>query len=158
MNREVLHIGIRESGTTRVLKLTGELDSYTSDRLRSISETWIPGANKVVVNLDKLEYIDSSGLAALVGLWVKSRDNGVEMVLSCRNRRVQKIMEITGLSRLFGLDGAKVAAGIVPQSTYNTAAMMPATRISAVAKGSAYGETIIGSGGPLSGGTMRKAV
>ncbi len=141
MNKEVLHIGIRESGTTRVLKLTGELDSYTSDRLRSISETWIPGARKVVVNLDKLDYIDSSGLAALVGMWVRARDNGVELVLTCRNRRVNKIMEITGLSKLFAPDGLQFATGIIPQSVYGTAGMVPAARMTSAAQPSTLGST-----------------
>ena len=118
MNEEVLHIEIRESGTTRVLKLTGELDSYTSDRLRSICETWMPGARKVVVNLDRLDYIDSSGLAALVGMWVRARDTGVELALTCRNRRINQIMEITGLSRLF--------TPIIPQSAYSALGMVPA--------------------------------
>jgi anti-sigma B factor antagonist len=133
MNREVLHIGIRESGTTRVLKLTGELDSYTSDRLRSICETWMPGARKMVVNLDKLQYIDSSGLAALVGMWVRARDSGVELVLTCRNRRVNQIMEITGLSRLFAPDGSRLATGIIPQSAYTAAGMVPAAATLATA-------------------------
>ena len=107
MNREVLRIGVKEKGTTRVLSLTGELDSYTSDRLRSISETWIPGSRKLIVNLDKLDYIDSSGLAALVRMWVMARDNGSQMLLKCRNSRILRILEITGLSNLFILDGAK---------------------------------------------------
>lgn len=152
MNNEVLHIGIRESGTTRVLKLTGELDSYTSDRLRSISETWIPGARKVVVNLDKLDYIDSSGLAALVGMWVRARDNGVELVLACRNRRVKQIMEITGLSRLFALGGPAIATGIIPQSAYGAAGMVPAARMTSAARPST-----ISTVGTLGGMTTRKA-
>lgn len=122
MNREVLHIGVKDKGTTRVLSLTGELDSFTSDRLKSISETWIPGSRRLIVNLDKLDYIDSSGLAALVRIWVMARENGVQMVLKCRNGRILRILEITGLSNLFVLDGAKkrsatsvrVAAGLTP--------------------------------------------
>ena len=143
MNKEVLHIEIRESGTTRVLKLTGELDSYTSDRLRSICETWLPGARKVVVNLDKLDYIDSSGLAALVGMWVRARDSGVELALTCRNRRINQIMEITGLYRLF----TPVATGIIPQSAYGAVGMVPAAaKLTAAVQPNAIGraDTIAG--------------
>lgn len=102
MNREVLRIGMKEKGSTRIIRLSGELDSYTSHRLRGISEAWIPGAGRVIVNLDRLEYVDSSGLAALVRMWVTARNSGVEMVFACRNHRIRRILEITGLSNLFG--------------------------------------------------------
>jgi hypothetical protein len=65
----------------------------------------------VVVNLDKLEYVDSSGLAALVRMWVTARDFGVRMVFECRSRRINQILEITGLSGLFDVTGAKAAPG-----------------------------------------------
>lgn len=158
MNKEVLHICIRESGTTRVLKLTGELDSYTSDRLRTISNTWIPGVRKVVVNLDKLEYIDSSGLAALVGMWVKARDSGVELVVTCRNRRVNKIMEITGLSKLFGLAGAQIGTGFIPQPAYSAAGMVTAAQLAtAAAPPAVYSDPMIGTAVSVGGSVTRKA-
>ena len=135
MNREVLHIGVKDKGTTRVLSLTGELDSFTSDRLRSISEIWIPGSRRLVVNLDKLDYIDSSGLAALVGMWVMARDNGAEMVLKCRSSRILRIFEITGLSNLFVLDGAKKrSATTVPVAS----ALTPANRLGPQPGSAAY--------------------
>lgn len=101
MDKEVLHIGVMEKGGTRVLKLTGELDSYTSDRLSTLSKTWVDGSEKVIVNLDGLEYIDSSGLAALVGLWVRVNEAGASMQLSCQNPRINRVLEITGLLGLF---------------------------------------------------------
>jgi anti-sigma B factor antagonist len=135
MNREVLHIGVKDKGTTRVLSLTGELDSYTSNRLKSISEIWIPGSRRLVVNLDKLDYIDSSGLAALVRMWVMARDNGAEMVLKCRSTRILRILEITGLSNLFVLDGAEKR----PSPTVGVpAALTPTNRLGPQPGSTAY--------------------
>lgn len=108
MKGEVLHIGLSEKGGTRVLRLTGELDSYTTDRLSGIAKSWVSGAKKMVVNLDQLEYIDSSGLAALVGMWVRARDNDASLVISCHNPRIQRIMEITGLLNLFNFEEAEI--------------------------------------------------
>lgn len=123
MNREVLHIGVSENGGTRVLRLTGELDSYTSDRLTGISKTWIPGARKVIVNLDKLEHIDSSGLSALVGMWVKARDARARMVVSCQNPRIHRILEITGLLNLFNVDGAEPDPDVAADTGYSQMAL-----------------------------------
>lgn len=129
MNREVLHIGVMEKGATRVLKLTGELDSYTSDRLTGISRTWIHGAQKVIVNLDGLDYIDSSGLAALVGMWVKAKYSGTQMVVSCQNARIQRVLEITGLLNLFKLDSTEVETKVTPDVTYSSPAIGPASEL-----------------------------
>lgn len=104
MNTEVLHIGVRESEGTRVLKLTGELDRYSSDRIKTISDTWVNGAKRVSVNLDDLQYIDSAGLSALVWMWIEAKDRGVEMIMSCNNQRIYRVLEITGLVKLFILE------------------------------------------------------
>ena len=109
MNGEILHIGMSERGGTRVLRLTGDLDSYTSDRLSGIAKTWVKGAKKLVVNLDGLEYIDSSGLATLVGMWVRARDSHASFVIMCQNPRIRRIMEITGLLNLFSFEEAELA-------------------------------------------------
>jgi stage II sporulation protein AA (anti-sigma F factor antagonist) len=111
MNTEVLHVGVRDCGDTRVLSLAGELDSYSSERIMAASETWINGANRVSVCLDDLQYIDSSGLSALVWMWTEARDRGVEMVISCNSPRVHRVLEITGLLKLFTLESATTTCG-----------------------------------------------
>lgn len=106
MSNEVLHIGVSESDGARVLRLIGELDSYTSSRLSGISRTWINGADKIILNLDGLEYIDSAGLSVLVSLWLKAKNRGAQMTVSCLSPRVRTVFEITGLINLFSLDNS----------------------------------------------------
>jgi|GEM_PF-413281 len=106
MGSEVLQIGISEIGGTHVVKLTGELDSYTSPRFGEASKKLLDSAQKVLVNLDGLEFIDSSGLAALVGLWVSAKERGISFLLSCQNPRIYRVLEITGLLNLFTIVGA----------------------------------------------------
>jgi len=106
MEDEVLRIGITENGDTCVLRLSGELDSYTSDRLSGFPLTWTLNVRKIIVNLDGLEYIDSSGLTVLVGMWVKAMEHGIRLIISCRNPRINRIFEITGLLNLFRIDSS----------------------------------------------------
>jgi stage II sporulation protein AA (anti-sigma F factor antagonist) len=106
MEDEVLRIGISESDNTCVLRLSGELDSYTSERLSSLPLTWTFGLKKIIVNLDGLEYIDSSGLTVLVGMWVKAMEHGIRLIITCRNPRINRIFEITGLLNLFRMDSS----------------------------------------------------
>ncbi len=104
MRNDILQIGISESDGTRVLRLTGELDSFTSERLANITNVRSRTARKLIVNLDALEYIDSAGLSTLVGIWVEMNNYGIQMVLSCNNPRIYRILEITGLLNFFSLD------------------------------------------------------
>jgi anti-sigma B factor antagonist len=89
MNRDIINIKAQEYGGIRVIHIKGELDSYTSERLRSVAKTWLKGASKVVVNLDALEYVDSAGLSTLVGMWVETQNAHVQMVISCNNPRIR---------------------------------------------------------------------
>lgn len=113
MNRELLRIGMSEFAGTKLIRLTGELDSYTSDRLSTIPETWSAGLRKIIVNLDGLESIDSTGLSALVGIWVKAMEVGAQMVLSCHKPRIHKILRITGLLNLFNINSASPEARLL---------------------------------------------
>lgn len=106
MSKEVLQIGVRESEGTRVLRLAGDLDTYTTAQLSRVCRTWLPGAKRIVVDLDRLEYIDSAGLSALVGIWVQANQDGAEMAVVCRNPRVRRVFEITGLLNLFPIEDA----------------------------------------------------
>ena len=125
MNGEVLHIGMSETGGTWVLRLTGELDSYTSDRLTGIAKTWASGGKKIVIDLDGLEHIDSSGLAALVGMWVKARDSHTLMVILCHSPRIRRIMEITGLLNLFSFAEAEAKMPEIRQAVTPVTKFVP---------------------------------
>lgn len=102
-NTEVLRIEVQEAHGITILKLIGELDSYTSRQLISMSRGSAYGAKELLVDLDDLKYIDSAGLVALVSIWIDFRDTGRRMVLSCQNNRVHRVLEITGLLSLFEL-------------------------------------------------------
>lgn len=98
---DVLRIGVMDNAGTTVLKLSGDLDSYTSPRLSRYGKSWLRKSKKLVVNLDDLDYIDSTGLSALVAMWVNAKEQGIPMVISCRSPRIHRVFEITGLLNLF---------------------------------------------------------
>jgi len=105
---------ISDDRDTRVIRLTGELDTFSCQRLSRLSRSWLRGSRKVVVNLDALEYIDSSGLSSLVGMWVDAKDIGVQMIISCNNPRIHRILEITGLLKFFTLESTEPEPASIP--------------------------------------------
>ena len=116
---DVLRIGVMDNAGTTVLKLSGDLDSYTSPKLAKFGKTWLKKTKKLVVNLDDLDYIDSTGLSALVAMWVNSKDQGIPMVISCRSPRIHRVFEITGLLNLFTVvfSGRKGSSATSPLTT-----------------------------------------
>jgi anti-sigma B factor antagonist len=61
------------------------------------------GARHVVVDLGRVEFLDSTGLGVLVGALKRLRGVGGELSLVCNQERLLKIFRITGLDRVFTL-------------------------------------------------------
>ncbi|MHB9035362.1 MAG: STAS domain-containing protein [Armatimonadota bacterium] len=106
-----LQINIRKDGTTRIIELTGEVDAYTSARFREIMVELIDdGGTDLVINMCNVEYIDSSGLGALVGGLKRISERNGKIVIVCDGPQVRKVFEITGLEKVFPIYGAEDAA------------------------------------------------
>ena len=99
-----LQINVRSKRDVAVIDLTGEVDAYTSARFReAMVEVIDDGAVNLVIVMDKVEYIDSSGLGALVGGLKRASERDGRIVIVCKNPQVKKVFEITGLERVFPL-------------------------------------------------------
>lgn len=99
-----LTINVRNESKVPVIDLTGELDAYTSARFREAMIDLIErGAVSIVVSMNEVEYIDSSGLGALVGGLKRASERSGKIAIVCNNPQVKKVFEITGLERVFPL-------------------------------------------------------
>lgn len=82
-----------------IFQIQGEININTSPELKKLFEKEIP--KKAVVNLEKVSYIDSSGLATLVEMLKKMRSQGGSLGLSGMSDKVRSLFEITKLDKLF---------------------------------------------------------
>jgi len=99
-----LVISVRRDAAVPIIDLAGEVDAYTSARFREAMIDLIEaGAANLVVSMMKVEYIDSSGLGALVGGLKRSTEHGGKIVIVCDNPQIRKVFEITGLEKVFPL-------------------------------------------------------
>ena len=90
----------RRSST--VLIPHGELDAYNSPRLAELLVRLLTdGCRQVVVDLRRVEFIDSSGLGALVGGLKRFRSHHGHLSLVCQRPSILKVFEITGLTSIF---------------------------------------------------------
>jgi anti-sigma B factor antagonist len=85
-----------------VLHLEGELDTYNCGQLRStLVEHVESGSNHIIVDMTRVEYIDSTGLGSLVGGLKRVSEHGGTMRIVCKNAQILKVFEITSLNKVF---------------------------------------------------------
>ncbi len=100
-----IKLNVREvKGEGYVVELNGEIDVYTSPKVKdAISELIDQGHYNLVINLEKVRYIDSTGLGVLIGGLKRVREHGGSVNLVCTNPQIKKIFDITGLVKIFGI-------------------------------------------------------
>src|SRR6202050_2915156 len=87
-----------------VVDVEGEIDVYTAPRLRELLiELVNSGFYQLVVNMEKVEFLDSTGLGVLVGGLKRVRAHDGSLDLVCTQERILKIFRITGLTKVFGI-------------------------------------------------------
>ncbi len=98
-----LGIDVDDSRPPHVLvAVQGEVDIATAPKLRErLVELASQGAKQVVVDLDGVEFLDSTGLGVLIGGMKRLRGLDGDLTLVCTQPRILKVFEITGLNRAF---------------------------------------------------------
>jgi anti-sigma B factor antagonist len=87
-----------------VVTVEGEIDIQTAPRLRELLIDLVSqNNNQLVVNMEKVEFLDSTGLGVLVGGLNRVRAHGGSLDLVCTLDRILKIFRITGLTKVFGI-------------------------------------------------------
>lgn len=97
-----LALATRAVGDTTIVVVSGEIDVYTAPRLRDqISQLVGEGVRHLVIDMEGVEFLDSTGLGVLVGALKKVRTQDGSLGLICTQERLLKIFRITGLARVF---------------------------------------------------------
>jgi len=87
-----------------VVKIAGEVDMLTSPQLRRVVLDGLAGgAELVVLGLDGVTFLGTSGLAVLIEVREAAHTAGVELRLACTQRRVLRPLAIAGLVPLFDI-------------------------------------------------------
>ena len=85
-----------------VVEVQGEIDVYASPRVKEmINELIEQGRFNLIIDLEGVRYIDSTGLGVLIGALKKVREHEGRILLICTNPQIKKIFNITGLVKIF---------------------------------------------------------
>jgi anti-sigma B factor antagonist len=93
---------IGPAGDCAVLQLAGEVDLYTAPALRQrIQDLAAKGAVHVIADMSRVDFIDSTGLGALIGGLRVLREHDGSLILVISTRRILRVFELTGLTKVF---------------------------------------------------------
>jgi anti-sigma B factor antagonist len=99
-----LELETTKRGSQTVLTVRGEIDVYTAPRLRqAIVDLVDSGAVNIVVDMEKVDFLDSTGLGVLVEGLKRVRTRGGDLSIVVTQDKIIKIFEITGLNKAFSL-------------------------------------------------------
>ena len=99
-----LKLGHYDKDGIEVIDVQGEIDMYTAPRLRELLIDLVSqGSYQLVVNLDEVGFLDSTGLGVLVGGLRRVRAHDGSLDLVCTREPILKIFRVTGLTEVFGI-------------------------------------------------------
>ncbi|MGC9665629.1 STAS domain-containing protein [Planosporangium sp. 12N6] len=94
-----------------VLRIHGELDISTAEQLRRVAAPYLAAGGRLVLDLSRVTFCDSTGLAVLVGFHKRLAAVGGGLELYAPVQRVQHLLNITGLNRVFPVRTADEGIG-----------------------------------------------
>jgi anti-sigma B factor antagonist len=93
---------IGPAGDCAVLQLAGEVDLYTAPALRQrLQDLAAKGAVHVIADMSRVDFLDSTGLGALIGALKVLREHDGSLILVISTRRILRVFELTGLTKVF---------------------------------------------------------
>ncbi|MGL5711892.1 MAG: STAS domain-containing protein [Paraclostridium sp.] len=88
------------------VNIDGELDVAASDKVKDHLNNLVEEKPvDIKINFTNLEYIDSTGLGALIGVLKRLKVNEKDIYILNPRKNVKKIFDITGLDKIFKVEG-----------------------------------------------------
>ncbi len=104
-----LQIDLEQKGSVLLVRLQGELDHHTAEELRGqVEQVLADGQVKhIVLNLELLSFMDSSGLGVILGRYKQVKANSGEMVVCAISPSVKRLFEMSGLFKIIRLEDSE---------------------------------------------------
>ena len=99
-----LSLETRTEGDHTIVAVAGEIDVYTAPKLREALIDLVNGGSyHIVVDVERVDFLDSTGLGVLVGGLKRVRAHNGSLRVVCTQERLLKIFRITGLTKVFSI-------------------------------------------------------
>jgi anti-sigma B factor antagonist len=97
-----MELRIRKNQEIYIIDIQGELDLYNSYKLKELLTKMLEKKiERFVINLDEVEYIDSSGIGALIYISSTLKKLNHKLAITNIHGSVKKVIELTKLMGFF---------------------------------------------------------
>ncbi len=97
-----LGVGVSLKADVLILRLKGDLDDVSVSDLRFRISKYIDDYNvkHLVINMDKLDFLDSSGIGFIIGRYHQIKKRNGDVALCNINSKIERIIKISGLHKI----------------------------------------------------------
>lgn len=93
-----LHVEVSETVRAWSIVVRGEIDMQTATKLEDVLDVVIAkGARLVTLDLEQVDFLDSSGLRVILGASNKLADQDGQLLLEGASSAVERVLELTGV-------------------------------------------------------------
>ena len=97
-----MELKIRKNGDVYIIDVNGEMDLYNSYKIKELVMKMLEKSVKFfVINLEQVDYIDSSGIGALIYICSTIKKMNLKLSIAIVNVSVKKVIELTKLTGYF---------------------------------------------------------
>jgi anti-sigma B factor antagonist len=97
-----MDIKLRRYNTIYIIDISGDMDLYNAHRLKDVVAKLIEkGIRELVVNLEKVDYLDSSGVGSLIHVFTQVKQNQAQFRIAHVHGSVEKVIRLTKLMDYF---------------------------------------------------------
>ena len=97
-----MYLNFHKKDDKLVVDLIGELDHHYADAIRNKIDDKIDRdkINKVILNFEKVTFMDSSGIGVVIGRLKKVKNRDGKVCITNINKRVDKVFTLSGLYKI----------------------------------------------------------
>jgi anti-anti-sigma factor len=100
MLEDELSVGIRERDGVAIIDLIGDVTTFAEEKINSAySKVTEQGARSILLNFRQNDYINSAGIAILIGVVTEVNRNNQKLAVSGLSQHFQKIFRMVGLAQ-----------------------------------------------------------
>ena len=102
-----MEIKLKKYSTTYIIEIVGDMDLYSAFELKNIiAKMMAKDIENYVVDLAKVDYIDSSGIGVLIHVYSTIKKSNRTLKIANVHGSVEKVIKLTKLSQYFPIVGS----------------------------------------------------
>lgn len=105
-----MSVEFRRTENSLIIEIGGEIDHHSAKTIRTRidAEIVFEKTEKVIMDLSKTTFMDSSGLGLVLGRYRKLNDTGIAFEVVNPNRKIYRILCMAGVDKLVKIKGVEI--------------------------------------------------